>query len=142
MPVPLCTCGVHLTRGALSCTFWPPTCSVNGVPSCANEWLLKDVARGEWGFDGYVTSDCDADGLVSAVHHYHNDSAEEAVRDIFRAGTDNDCGGFIGQHAMSALNQSYITMGDVDERLAMLWRVRMRPVEIPPLRNRASAREH
>lgn len=26
--------------------------SVNGVPSCANDWLLKEVARGEWGFDG------------------------------------------------------------------------------------------
>jgi pre-mRNA-splicing factor SYF2/beta-D-xylosidase 4 len=100
--------------------------SVNGVPSCANDWLLKDVARGEWGFDGYVTSDCDADELVSDVHHYHNDSREAAVRDILRAGTDNDCGGFIGSNAMSALNQSFITIDDVDERLAKLWRVRMR----------------
>jgi beta-glucosidase-like glycosyl hydrolase len=100
--------------------------SVNGVPSCANDWLLKDVARGEWGFDGYITSDCDADSLVSGTHHYHNDSPEEAVRDILRAGTDNDCGGFIGRTAMSALNQSYITMDDVDERLAKLWRVRIR----------------
>ena len=52
--------------------------SVNGVPSCANDWLLKDVARGEWGFDGYVTSDCDADALVSGPHHYHNDTPEAA----------------------------------------------------------------
>jgi hypothetical protein len=28
---------------------------VNGVPACANPWLLETVARGEWGFDGYVT---------------------------------------------------------------------------------------
>ena len=26
--------------------------SVNGVPSCANNWLLDTVARKEWGFDG------------------------------------------------------------------------------------------
>ena len=27
--------------------------SVNGVPSCANKWLLDTVARKAWGFDGY-----------------------------------------------------------------------------------------
>ena len=29
--------------------------ALNGIPTCANDWLLKDVARGEWGFDGYIT---------------------------------------------------------------------------------------
>lgn len=29
--------------------------AVNGVPSCANDWLLKQVLRGDWNFDGYVT---------------------------------------------------------------------------------------
>ena len=29
--------------------------AVNGVPSCANDWLLNEVAREEWGFDGYGT---------------------------------------------------------------------------------------
>jgi len=28
--------------------------AVNGVPSCANDWLLDDVARRQWGFDGCV----------------------------------------------------------------------------------------
>lgn len=107
--------------------------SVNGVPSCANSWLLKDVARGEWGFDGYVTSDCDADALVSAVHHYHNDTPNQAVRDILRAGTDNDCGGFISSNVLSALNESYITMDDIDERLGKLWRVRFRLGHFDPL---------
>ncbi|HUI29377.1 MAG TPA: glycoside hydrolase family 3 N-terminal domain-containing protein [Candidatus Acidoferrales bacterium] len=30
---------------------------IDGVPSHANRWLLRDVLRGEWGFDGYVVSD-------------------------------------------------------------------------------------
>ena len=39
----------------------PADNAVNGVPSCANEWLLKTLLRESWQFDGYVTSDCDAD---------------------------------------------------------------------------------
>ena len=106
--------------------------AVNGVPSCANDWLLTDIARGEWGFDGYVTSDCDADALVSTTHHYA-DTAEEAVRDVLRAGTDNDCGGFVGKNAASALNKSVITEHDIDQRLAMLWKVRLRLGHFDPL---------
>lgn len=30
---------------------------IDGIPSHANTWLLRDVLRGEWGFDGYVVSD-------------------------------------------------------------------------------------
>lgn len=30
---------------------------INGVPSAQNKWLLTDVLRGEWGFDGFVVSD-------------------------------------------------------------------------------------
>ena len=34
--------------------------AVNGVPMCGNQHLLTDVLRDQWGFDGYVTSDCGA----------------------------------------------------------------------------------
>eukprot|EP00494_Astrolonche_serrata_P033331 UN33600 len=44
--------------------------SINGVPACADNWLLQTVARDEWEFDGYVTSDCDADADVYNTHHY------------------------------------------------------------------------
>jgi beta-glucosidase-like glycosyl hydrolase len=74
------------------------------VPSCANDGLLTDVARGEWGFDGYITSDCDADGDVIGAHHYLNHTEQQGVADILHAGTDVDCGGNIGQYAQSALD--------------------------------------
>ena len=80
--------------------------AVNGVPSCANDWLLTTVAREEWGFDGYVTSDCDADNDVVFSHHYHNDTPAEGVRDVLRAGTDVDCGGFVGKYAQAALDNN------------------------------------
>ena len=104
---------------------------VNGVPSCANDWLLTTVARDAWGFDGYITSDCDADANVYTSHHY-TATPEEAVRDVLRAGTDVDCTSFVGAHAQSALDKGLITTADLDARLAMLFRVRMRLQHFDP----------
>ena len=43
------------------------------------------MARGEWGFDGYVTSDCDADNDVFSSHHYRNLTKEQTVVAALRA---------------------------------------------------------
>jgi beta-glucosidase-like glycosyl hydrolase len=106
--------------------------AVNGIPSCANSWLLNTVARQEWGFDGYVTADCDADSDVFYSHNY-TPTPELAVQAVLRAGTDVDCGGFVSQFAPSALNQSLITEADIDERLRMLFRVRFRLSHFDPI---------
>lgn len=99
--------------------------AVNGVPSCASDWLLTTVARGEWGFDGYITSDCDADSDVFNSHHF-TDTAEESVEAVLKAGTDVDCGGFVQDNAQSALDKGLITEDDIDARLYYLWRIRLR----------------
>ena len=47
--------------------------AVNGVPSCANAWLMSTVARDSWGFDGYVTSDCGGvDDIFAPYPRDHN----------------------------------------------------------------------
>jgi len=99
--------------------------SVNGIPSCANEWLLKTVLREDWMFDGYVVSDCDADADVFNTHNYTT-TPEEAVRDVLRAGTDVDCGGFVQKYIQSALNKGVVTMDDIDTALKRMFRVRLR----------------
>ena len=105
--------------------------AVNGVPSCANDWLLQTVARDAWGFDGYITSDCDADANVYNAHHY-TATPEEAVAAVLHAGTDVDCTNFVGQHAQTALDKKLITEADIDVRLAFLFRVRMRLAHFDP----------
>jgi beta-glucosidase-like glycosyl hydrolase len=100
--------------------------SINGVPSCASPWLLDEVARKDWGFDGYITSDCDADSDVYREHHYMNWTAEQTVAGVLKAGTDVDCTSFVGQHGQSAYDQGLIDEELIDERLAKLFRVRMR----------------
>ena len=61
--------------------------AINGVPTCANSWLLETVARKTWGFDGYITSDCDAVANVVSPHHYVH-TAEEAVAATLEAGME------------------------------------------------------
>ena len=99
--------------------------AVNGVPSCANDWLLSTVARRAWRFDGYVTSDCDADANVFDAHHYAA-TPEEAVRDVLAAGTDVDCQSFVGDHAAAALDKGLVDEALIDDRLVNLFKVRLR----------------
>jgi beta-glucosidase len=64
---------------------------VNGVPSCANGYLLQDTLRDAWRFQGYVTSDCGAVADIALGHHYAPD-LEHASALAVRAGTDTTCG--------------------------------------------------
>ena len=51
---------------------------VNGEPCCASPTLLEEILRREWGFDGYVVSDC---GAIRDIHEHHQvvSTAEEAA---------------------------------------------------------------
>ena len=51
---------------------------LDGVPSHANAWMLRDVVRGEWGFEGTIVSDWFAIPELVARHHVAADSAEAA----------------------------------------------------------------
>lgn len=67
--------------------------AVNGVPACANRRLLQDILRGEFGFDGYVVSDCGAiaDIYKTTAHDYVEGTAEAAAIAV-KAGVDLECG--------------------------------------------------
>ena len=54
--------------------------AVNGEPSCANEFLLKDVLRGKMNFTGYLVTDCGALGGVTRGHHFAIDDVQASVR--------------------------------------------------------------
>jgi beta-glucosidase len=51
---------------------------VDGVPSHANVWMLRDVLRGEWKFDGTIVSDWSAIPELARLHHVAADPAEAA----------------------------------------------------------------
>lgn len=64
--------------------------AVDGAPACASP-LLQSRLRGDWGFQGFVVSDCDSIDDMVRGHKSHADAAH-ASADAVKAGTDLDCG--------------------------------------------------
>ncbi|MES2158720.1 MAG: glycoside hydrolase family 3 N-terminal domain-containing protein [Pseudomonadota bacterium] len=62
---------------------------IDGVPSHANRWLLDDVLRREWGFQGAVVSDYSAVDQLMSIHHIAGSLEEAAIRAL-DAGVDAD----------------------------------------------------
>ena len=62
---------------------------IDGVPSHMNRWLLGKVLRGEWGFNGYITSDADGLDMMVTTHHVAKNFAD-AARLGLAAGVDYD----------------------------------------------------
>jgi beta-glucosidase len=65
--------------------------AVYGEPACANPFLLEKTLRKDWGFNGYVTSDCWAVTDIANGHKFTPD-IEHASAVAVRAGTDTACG--------------------------------------------------
>jgi beta-glucosidase len=51
---------------------------IDGIPSHANRWMLRDVLRGEWGFDGTIVSDWQAISQLGGRHRVAVDAADAA----------------------------------------------------------------
>ncbi|PQM41454.1 putative beta-D-xylosidase 7 [Prunus yedoensis var. nudiflora] len=103
---------------------------VNGVPSCADYNLLTKVARGQWDFHGYITSDCDAVSIIRDVQGYAK-TPEDAVGDVLKAGMDVNCGSYLKDHTKSAVQQKKLDVSEIDRALHNLFSIRMSPLEQP-----------
>jgi beta-glucosidase len=62
---------------------------IDGVPSHANRWLLGEVLREEWGFQGTIVSDYDAVEQLATLHHVVPD-LESAAITALRTGVDSE----------------------------------------------------
>jgi len=98
--------------------------SVDGLPACANTRLLGDILRGEWGFPGYVVSDCGAIGDIYQGHKAAK-TAAEGVAMAVKAGTDLDCG-LEYENVVPAVQQGLMTENDVNTALRRLLMARFK----------------
>ena len=88
--------------------------TIDGVPSTANEWLLKEVLRGSWQFKGVVFSDMNSINAMYATHHIASDPAEAAALAL-KAGVDFDLGGYsYGGYLIEALHRGLVSEADID----------------------------
>lgn len=83
--------GVEAGAGSVMASFN----EVEGVPATANKWLMTDVLRGTWGFNGFVVTDFT--GISEMIEHGIGDLQTVSARAI-NAGVDMDMvsEGFIG----------------------------------------------
>ena len=88
--------------------------TLNGVPSIANSWLMKDILRKEWGFDGVVISDYNAVGEL-LVHGIAADR-KEAAKLSFENGCDIEmCSSTFCHHLQELVDEGVISEAQVDE---------------------------
>ncbi|GGA68615.1 glycoside hydrolase family 3 [Edaphobacter acidisoli] len=96
--------------------------AIDGEPACANTFLLKDVLRKDWGFKGYVTSDCAAITDVAEGHKFAPDLEHASVVSV-RAGTDTSCGKEYST-LVKAVHDGLISESEIDISVKRLFTAR------------------
>jgi beta-glucosidase len=73
-------------RDAGAATFMTSFNTLNGVPATGNRFLLRDILRGEWKYDGMVVSDYEA--VTEMIRHGYARDARQAAKEAVDAGID------------------------------------------------------
>lgn len=98
---------------------------LNEIPCCANKELLIDILRTEWGFNGFVVSDCDAlDDIWMSNKHGYVATGEEASALSMKNGEDLNCGETFQEYCKSAINKGLMTEADIDSALVRVFEAR------------------
>ena len=98
--------------------------SVDDVPVCASTDLLQTRLREQWGFQGYVVSDCGAVGDIFHSHKYTSTLGGAAVAAV-KAGTDLTCGTEY-KTLVDEVKAGHITEAEIDRSVERLFVARFR----------------
>lgn len=97
--------------------------ALNGVPGTANHYLIDDVLRKQWGFNGFVVSDYTA--IMELMHHGIALDAATAAEKAFNAGVDVDMmSHFYDAELPGLIRSGRVSMADVDESVRRVLRVK------------------
>ena len=98
--------------------------SLNGVPSTANPFTLKQILRREWGFRGLVVSDWNAVGEL--IPHGIAADGATAARKAFLAGVDMDMvSSLYHDHLQKVVSSGQATPAELDEAVRHVLRVKL-----------------
>jgi beta-glucosidase len=98
--------------------------AINGAPNAINRYLLTDILRGQWKFDGFVTDDLGGVNLLVAAHHITEDPVV-ATAEAIKAGCDSDDVQYETNIPL-AVKRGLLQAADVDRALARVLRVGFR----------------
>jgi beta-glucosidase len=107
--------------------------SVDGEPACANGMLLQEHLRKDWGFQGYVVSDCGAAAdIFRPDAHKFSPNAAAGVAVAFKTGMDIICGDYRNNMStepkgiVDAVRQGLVSEAVLDEALTRLFTARIK----------------
>jgi beta-D-xylosidase 4 len=93
--------------------------AVNGVPTCADTYVLQTILRDHWNWtdsNNYITSDCEAVEDIYKNHKFAKTNAEGTGL-AFNAGMDNSCEYSGSSDIPGAFNQKYMNVSTIDRAL-------------------------
>jgi beta-glucosidase len=98
--------------------------SINGKICCASPYLIQEVLRDGFGFDGHFVSDC---GAISDIYNAHHavPTYGEAVALSVKAGCDLNCGSAF-MHLLGAVKDGFIDEATIDRSLVRLITTRLK----------------
>ena len=98
---------------------------LDGIPATANPFVLKDVLRREWRFDGLVVSDYTA--VMELMFHGLARTESDAAMYALNAGTDMEMvSRFYNQHGAELVKDRKVSMATIDEAVRRVLRVKYR----------------
>ena len=98
---------------------------LDGVPATANRFLLTDVLRNEWSFDGFVVSDWDSVRQLSTHGLTEND--REAAYEAASAGLDMEMAGTAyAEHLASLIEAGELSTESLDAKVSNVLRAKLR----------------
>ncbi|WP_068782327.1 glycoside hydrolase family 3 N-terminal domain-containing protein [Paenibacillus sp. GM2] len=99
---------------------------IDGVPCTSHRYLLDDVLRNDWGFKGFVITDCGAINMLADGHNTAG-SGEEAVAQSLRAGIDMEMSGeMFNKYLANALAKGLIATEELDRAVSRVLEAKFR----------------
>lgn len=97
----------------------------DGIPSTGNKYVVKDILRGEWGFDGLVVTDWNSMGEM--INHGFAEDRPDAVKKAVEAGVDMDMMtyGFIG-HLEEMVRRGEVKESQIDAAVRNILRIKVK----------------
>jgi beta-glucosidase len=137
----------HAAAKAGVCSFMSAFCDLNGVPATGNAWLLDQVLRQEWNYNGMVVSDWESIVEMS-VHGFTHDD-KQAAYEAVTAGVDMEMASFsYRDHIEALVQEEKVTLAQIDQMVARILRLKFQlglferpytdPAEHPELLNKSN----